>query len=464
MSSIVHDLVIIGGGQAAVPLAKSLTEAGQRVALAERKDLGGSCVNFGCTPTKAALTSAKIAHQARRAQEYGIHVGEVRVDFAAVLERARRISQASRDELVKVATTIAGLDYLTGNARLTGRDGDVYTVMVGERTVRTKGVVLNTGTRSVVPEVEGLHEIDFITAENWLHQETLPQHLIMIGGSYIGLEMSQFYRRMGSEVTVVESEEYIASREDADVSEAMQKTLAGEGIKFMLRSKLKRVAKHGEELVVTLEGPDGTQELRGSHLFLATGRRPNTGDLGLDSVGVKTDDKGIVEVDETLATNVKGIWAAGDIRGGPMFTHTSWDDYRILESQMIGDKQRTTKRIVPYAMFIDPQLGRVGMTEKEAREQHTDVKVATFNMTDSGKANMISETQGMIKVVVDGSSDRILGAAVFAAEGAELVHVYVDLMNAGAPYMVVRDAIHIHPTLAEDLQSVMSNFKGEDEQ
>ena len=458
MTSTTYDLLIIGGGQAAVPLAKALTGAGKRVALIERKHLGGSCVNFGCTPTKAAIKSAYVAHQARRAQEFGINVGEVTVDFPAVLERASRIAQASRKELTEVASSMEGLDLINGEARLAGRDGDAFAVNVGDRTLRTLGILLNTGTRSIIPPIDGLGEIDYINSENWLDHQELPEHLIMIGGGYIGLEMSQFYRRMGSRVTVVDAVERVAGHEDVEVAQAIQDVLAAEGITFVLETKIKRVSQRDGAIVVSIEGNDGPGELKGTHIFVATGRRPNTDDLGLETVGVETDERGIVKVDQTLATNVQGIWAAGDIRGGPMFTHTSWDDYRILESQMIGDKKRTTDRIVPYAMFIDPQLGRVGMTEEEARRLHSNVKVATFEMSSSGKGAELGETAGLIKVVVDGSNDRILGAAVFAPEGAELVHAYVDLMNADAPYTVVRDAIHIHPTLAEDLQSVLSSF------
>ncbi len=459
MPDITYDLLIIGGGQASVPLAEALTGEGRRVALAESKHLGGSCVNFGCTPTKAAITSARYAHQARRASDFGVMVGEVKVDFAAVIARARKISSESRKELANVVKDMKGLDLIDGVAKLAGREGDAFVVEVGDRTFHAKEVLLNTGTRSIIPPIEGLNEVDFITAETWLDLTTLPDHLIIVGGGYIGLEMGQFYLRMGSKVTVVDSSTQVASHEDEDVSDEIQKILAAEGITFRLDTKLERVGKKADGIVVTVKDDNGTSEIVGSHIFVATGRKPNTDRLGLDTVGVKTDDKGIVEVDKTLATNVKGIWAAGDIRGGPMFTHTSWDDNRILVSQMIGDKKRTTDRVVPYAMFIDPQLGRVGMTEKEACEKHSNVKVAKYPMSDSGKGIELDEQDGFLKVVVDGTTDRILGAALLMPEGAELVHVYIDLMNADAPYTVVRDAIHIHPTLGEDVQSVMNNFE-----
>ncbi len=298
--------------------------------------------------------------------------------------------------------------------------------------------------------------MDYIESGNWLDKTDLPWHVAIIGASYIGLEMAQFYRRMGSRVTVVAgNHDQVAVREDEDVSDALREILEEEGVEFVFCERAEKVAPDGEGLLLTLDGGDPT-EIRASHLFLATGRKPNTDDLGLDTVGLETS-KGIVEVDERLATAVDGIWAAGDIRGGPMFTHTAWDDHRILLSQISGDGSRTTERVVPYAVFTDPDLGRVGMTEREAREAGHEVEVMSFDMSrEKGKALEIGETKGLIKVVADASSGLILGAAVLASGGSELVHVFVDLMNAGAPYSVIRDAIHIHPTLAEDVQSVVA--------
>ena len=275
----------------------------------------------------------------------------------------------------------------------------------------------------------------------------------MIGGGSIGLEMAQFYRRLGSDVVVIEGAGQIAGHEeDADVASALQQLLEAEGIEFRLNSKITRIERANGQISVRLD----KDAIVATHLFVATGRRPNTDDLGLETVGVKTSEHGLVEVDNRLATNVQGIWAAGDIRGGPMFTHTAWDDYRILQSQLVGDGSRTTKRIVPYAVFTDPELGRVGMTERSAREAGRRVKTARFEMRRNGKAVEIGETAGFIKVVVDLETDRLLGAAVLANDGAELVHIYIDVMNAGAPYQVIRDAVHIHPTLAEAVQSAVS--------
>jgi pyruvate/2-oxoglutarate dehydrogenase complex dihydrolipoamide dehydrogenase (E3) component len=282
---------------------------------------------------------------------------------------------------------------------------------------------------------------------------------VIIGGGYIGLEMSQFYRRMGSRVTVIEEGGQVAKHEDEDVARALQRLLEIESIEFHLNATVKELKTNDGSATLMFENGNRLSEIKASHVFVATGRTPNTDDLGLDTVGVKVSERGIVEANERLATSVKGIWVAGDIRGGPMFTHTSWDDYRILLSQITGDGSRTTDRVVPYAIFTDPQLGRVGMTESEAQKTGTEIKVSRYDMKSNGRAREFGETEGFIKVVVDAETDRILGAAVLAAEGAELVHMYVELMNAAAPYTVIRDAIHIHPTLAEAVQSVLTSFE-----
>jgi pyruvate/2-oxoglutarate dehydrogenase complex dihydrolipoamide dehydrogenase (E3) component len=320
-------------------------------------------------------------------------------------------------------------------------------------------VVLDTGTRSAIPPIDGLDKLNFICAENWLEATELPEHLAIIGGGYIGLEMSQFYRRIGSRVTVIEEEGQVAGHEDQDVVRALQRLLETEGIEFHLNAEVKRIETNNGSATLLLEDGNGLSEVKASHVFVATGRTPNTDDLGLDTVGVKVSEHGIVEANERLATNVKGIWVAGDIRGGLMFTHTAWDDYRILLSQITGDGSHTTERVVPYAIFTDPQLGRVGMTESEARKSGKEIKVSRYDMKSNGRAREFGETEGFVKVVIDTKTDRILGAAVLATEGAELIHMYVDLMNADAPYTVIRDAIHIHPTLAEAVQSALTSFE-----
>lgn len=451
-----YDVLIVGGGQAGIPLAYKLAGDDRTVALAERKDLGGSCVNFGCSPTKAAIASAKVAFQARRGAEYGIEIPEVRVDFPAVLRRARGVSETKRAGLDKGLEGSENPVLIRGHARLEGREAGGFRVQVGDRSLLVGQVVLNTGTRTLIPPVDGLDAVDYIDAGNWMDREDLPGHLVLVGGSYIGLEMAQFYRRMGSDVTVVVgSSDHVTPGEDEDVAEAMRGLLAEEGVEFVFCERAQGVAPDGDGLTLTLDG-GAPAEIRATHLFLATGRRPNTDDLGLENVGIETDKRGFIQADERLATSVEGIWAAGDIRGGPMFTHTSYDDHRVLLSQMVGDGSRTTNRIVPYAVFTDPELGRVGMTEHAAREAGYEVEVHRLDMEgEKGKAFELGENKGFIKVVSDASNDRVLGAAVLTAEGAELVHIYEDLMNADLPLSVIREAVYIHPTLAEDVQSAI---------
>jgi pyruvate/2-oxoglutarate dehydrogenase complex dihydrolipoamide dehydrogenase (E3) component len=434
-----YDVVVIGGGQAGIPLAHALAKAGRSVALAERKHLGGSCVNFGCTPTKAAIASARVAHLARRGQEFGLRIPTVEVDCAAVIERARGIAIESRNGLNQDFEKSDNPKLIRGHARIDGRSGDGFRILIEDQSITAKQVVLNTGTRSAIPHIAGLDKIDYLTSENWLDHTLLPERLAMIGGGYIALEMGQFYRRMGSHVTIWQQGERVVDHEDDEISAALQKFLEAEGIEIRVNAKIESI-----------------EQLAATHVFVAVGRKPNTRDLGLETVGVETDSLGYIKAGPRLETNVEGIWAAGDIRGGPLFTHTSWDDYRILLSQIAGDASRTTERVVPYAVFTDPELGRVGMTEREAREKGVKYRVARFEMKRNGKAREIGEPEGFIKVVLEEGTGKILGAVVLAADGAELVHMYIDSMNAGASAHVIRDAVHIHPTLAEAVQSAVT--------
>jgi pyruvate/2-oxoglutarate dehydrogenase complex dihydrolipoamide dehydrogenase (E3) component len=458
MDNQTFDVLIIGGGQAGVPLAWSLAQAGKRVALAERKNLGGSCVNFGCTPTKAAISSARVAHLARRGAEFGLKIPQVEVDFPAVIRRARSIALDSRNGLDKGLEPSDNPKLIRGHARLAGRDEHGFRIVIGEQRFHAGQIVLNVGTRRFLPPLPGLDRVDVLHSDNWLEQEQLPESLAVLGGGYIGLEMGQFYRRMGSHVTILERGPRIVAHEDEDISSELQARLEAEGIAFRLNTAVNGVEKTSDGVQLKLEQSGATAELSASHLFVATGRQPNTDDLGLETVGVTTTKTGIVPVDERLATNIAGIWAAGDIRGGPQFTHTSWDDNRILMSQLTGDGTRTTRRIIPYAIFTDPEVGRVGMTEAEARQAGKTLKTAKFGMTHSGKAAEIGETEGFIKVMIDVETKRFLGAALICADAAELVHLIIDVMTADAPYTVIRDAIHIHPTLAEAVQSAVANL------
>ena len=426
--------------------------------IAERRNLGGSCVNFGCTPTKAVIASARVAHLARRGQQFGVRIESVVPDFTAVLDRARGIVHQSRIGLRESLQNHENVRVVEGHARFDGRRDNAFRIVVGDRPLSSPRVVIDTGTRSRMPPVRGLAGVDCLTAENWLERPDLPNHLIVLGGGYTGLEMAQFYRRMGSAVTVVEEREEIARGEDQEVAKALRTLLEAEDIAFRLESRGVGAAGSAKGVRLDLRRKRGREALSGSHVFVATGRQPNTDDLGLETIGLRPEDDGTIRVTKRLATKVRGVWAAGDVRGGPMFTHTAWDDYRILLSELDGDGSRTTDRIVPYAIYTDPQLGRVGMTEGEARKRGRKVRVGRFEMRENGKAREIGETEGFIKVVADARSGRILGAAVLASEGAELVHLFVDVMNAGGRANAIRDAIHIHPTLAEAVQSAVAGL------
>lgn len=458
-SSDRYDVLIIGAGQAGPPLAIELAKKRWRVALAERKQLGGSCVNFGCTPTKAVIASARVAHLARRGREFGLRIPSVEPDLAAVLDRARGVVVQSRAGLREALVNSRSLTVLEGHARFEGRERNGFRLRVGNRGILASQVVIDTGTRSRIPRIHGLGAIDFLTAENWIDRPELPRHLAVLGGGYTGLEMAQFYRRMGSRVTVIEKGPEIAAHEDEDVARALRQILESEEIAFRLETSAERVDGDGAGLRLSLTTKRKREDLVVSHLLVATGRKPNTDDLGLESIGLATAKDGTIEVTKRLSTKVRGVWAAGDVRGGPMFTHTAWDDYRILASQLAGDGSRTTERIVPYAIYTDPQLGRVGMTVADAKKSGRKIRVGRYELRKNARAKEFGETEGFIQVVTDARSDRILGAAVLCAEGAELVHLFVDVMNAKGRSAAIRDAIHVHPTFAEAVQSAVSALK-----
>lgn len=461
MKKTQYDTIVIGGGQAGIPLAHALADAKQKVALVERKHLGGSCVNFGCIPTKAVIASARVAHLARRAEEFGLTIPQVEVDLAAVLKRAKNLSADSRIGLEKGLEKKDNPEVINGHARIVGRDEDgLFQIQIEDDILKTKQIILNTGTRSLIPPIDGLYKVKFIDAGNWLEHDELPEHLAILGGGYIGLEMAQFYRRMGSKVTVIEECEQIAEGEDLDIAEKLQEFLEKEGIEFCLNGQIESVEKNKDKIKIKVDfdSEKPTKTLTVSHIFIATGRTPNTDDLGLETIGVKMDENGIVETDKHLVTNVEGVWAAGDIRGGYQFTHTAWDDYRIIESHILGDGSHTTDRIVPYAMFTDPELGRVGMTESEAKKSDKKIKISCYGMKKNGKARELGEPHGFIKVIIDATTEKILGAAVLAYDGAEMVQGYVNLMNADKPFTNLQDSVHIHPTLFEAVQSSVKSF------
>jgi pyruvate/2-oxoglutarate dehydrogenase complex dihydrolipoamide dehydrogenase (E3) component len=450
------EYAIIGAGQAGIPLALALSGAGHDTVLIEAKHLGGSCVNYGCTPTKAAIASARVAHQARRADEFGLEISEVKVNFPKVLAQARKMVEDSKKGLAKELPKTPHFNLIRGRAKLDGRDekGNFKILVDTGETVLAKKLILNLGTQTALPEIPGLAVDQMITAENWLYQEELPKSLIILGSGYIGVEMAQFYQRMGSEVTLVEPGDQILSHEDKDIADALEGFLEKEGIRFYKKSHPQKIEKTSEGWKVSLEH----KELSAAHIFVATGRSPSTKAVGLETLEIECDEKGFVKCDQRLATNVPGVWVAGDLRGGFCFTHTSWDDFRILKSFFLGDGSRTLERIVPYAVFSDPELGRVGLSEKDALKKYPGARIGTFKFTDNGKATEIREPEGLIKLIAHPEKDELLGATVLGAHGSEVVQLYVTLMNAKAPYSVIREAIYIHPTLAEAAQSVVSEI------
>jgi pyruvate/2-oxoglutarate dehydrogenase complex dihydrolipoamide dehydrogenase (E3) component len=447
------DTAIIGAGQAGVPLARALADAGKPVALFEAKHLGGSCVNFGCTPSKAMIASSRLAAQARRAAEWGLRIPTVEVDFAAVMERTRAIVKESTDALDGSFAGRGNPRLIRAWARLDGREGERFRIRAGEDVILARQVVLDTGTRTAMPDIPGLDQVPCITAETWVDLTELPEALVFLGGGTIALEMAQAFRRLGSRVTIIETASRLAAHEDADVAQALHDMLTGEGVAVHLDAAAESVEMTDRGFRLYLK--TGTV-ITGSHIFIAAGRRPNTDQLGLETVGVQCGDKGMVEVDEHLRTSIPGIWAAGDIRGGPQFTHTAYDDFGVICSQLLGDGGKTAERIVGYAVFTEPELGRVGMTEQQARQAGHDIRIGRYEMKNSGKAREIGYREGFIKVIAEAGTNRILGAAVLAADGAETVQLYLELMNAGATTETMLNAVHIHPTFGEAAKNAVA--------
>ena len=442
------DLFVIGSGQAAEEIVEKCGDRGLRVTVAERAEAGGSCVNFGCTPSKTAIESGRLAALARRADEFGISIPTVRPDYARVLELARQKALESRQGVVERY----GDRLVRGQARLAGREGDRIVVEVGGARHLTDRVVIDVGTRSLMPKIDGLGKIRCITAENWLYEHALPRRLVLLGGGYICVEMCQFYRRMGvEEVTVVDTGDQILSREDPDVAKAVQATMEAEGVRFILGTRFGEVRQTEGGIVLDCGGTP----LAADALFVATGREPNTGDLGLETLGIETDDRGFVKIDERCRTNDPKVFCTGDARGGAMFTHTAWDDARVVLGAILGDNGHTTKRVVPYAVFTDPPLGRVGMGEKEAAEAGRAFDVLRFDLAKNAHADEARKTTGFIKVLLEKGTDKILGAAYFGETGPDLIHMYGLLMVGDLPASLLREAVITHPTYAEGVQAVL---------
>jgi pyruvate/2-oxoglutarate dehydrogenase complex dihydrolipoamide dehydrogenase (E3) component len=453
------DAVVLGTGQAGKPLATALAKAGWRVAVVERDAVGGSCINYGCTPTKTLVASARVAYLARRAGDYGVRVGAVEVDMPRVRQRKAATVESFRSYVERQLERTAGLELLHGRARFVApREVEVATAS-GRRRLHAPHVFINTGTRAAVPALPGLGGVPFLDNASVMELDEVPAHLLVLGGGYIGLEFAQIYRRFGSRVTVVQRGPQLLGREDEDVAVAVRQLLVEDGIEVLLSTQAVRVDGRAGDLRLLVEGDAGRRELAGTHLLVAVGRTPNSDDLGLDAAGIATDDSGFVRSDDQLRTTAEGVWALGDVKGGPAFTHVSYDDFRIVRDRLLhGEERSIAGRLVPYTVFLDPQLGRVGMSEEQARQEAADngwqIRVARLPMTRVARAIEMSETRGFMKAVVDATSGEILGCAILGVEGGEIVAVLQAAMMGRLPYTAIKEAIFAHPTLAESLNNL----------
>jgi pyruvate/2-oxoglutarate dehydrogenase complex dihydrolipoamide dehydrogenase (E3) component len=450
------DAIIIGAGQAGPSLAARFSKEGQRVAIIERKHFGGTCVNTGCIPTKTLVASAYVAHMARRAQDYGVDNRAVSVDMKRVKARKDAIVEQSRDGLSQLLGNLDKVTIYKGHARFTAP----RTVEVNGELLSADRIFVNSGGRAAVPKMPGLDAVPFLTNSTMMEVDFLPDHLLIVGGSYVGLEFAQVYRRFGARVTVVEMADRLIVREDPDISDAVREILEADGVEVRLKAECLAVEKDGDRIAMNLECAAGAPRIHGSHVLLAVGRRPNTEDLGLDKAGVQVDAKGFITVDDQCRTNVDGIWALGEVNGRGAFTHTSYNDFEIVAANLFdNDPRRISDRITCYGLFIDPPLGRVGMTEQEVRQKGLKALYAKKMMTSVGRARERGETKGFMKVVVDAESRRILGAAVLGVNGDEVVHAILDVMAAGLPYTAISRTMHIHPTVAEYLPTLLGELQ-----
>jgi pyruvate/2-oxoglutarate dehydrogenase complex dihydrolipoamide dehydrogenase (E3) component len=451
------DAIVIGTGQAGPALAHRLAGVGQRVAIIERHRFGGTCVNTGCTPTKTLVASAYAAHMARRADEYGVSIGgPITIDMKKVKARKDYVLGFSTRGVERGLRENPGIAVYAGH----GRFVSPREVAVGDEILSAAQIFINVGGRAAVPDIPGLEDAGYFTNSTLLDVDFVPPRLIVIGGSYIGLEFAQVFRRFGSEVIVLEMAPRLIAREDEDTSRAVASILEAEGIAIHAGVRDLKVDKRGQEVAVSFAGENGPGEISGTHILVAVGRRPNTDDLGLDKAGVATDKRGFIEVDDHLRTNVPGIWALGDCNGKGAFTHTAWNDFEIVAANVLdNDPRRVSDRITAYNLYTDPPLGRAGLTEAEVRKSGRPALMAAMAMEDVSRAFEKGETQGFMKILVDRDSKQILGASILGVGGDEVIHSIIDLMYAKAPYTVMQRAMHIHPTVSELLPTMLGDLK-----
>jgi len=451
------DAVIIGTGQSGPSLAARMTQEGMKTAIIERKLFGGTCVNVGCIPTKTLVASARAAYMARRGADFGVAIdGSIAVDMKKVKARKDAVVRQSNEGVTNWLKNMENLTVYEGHGRLESASS----VRVNGELLEADKIILNVGARANVPDMPGVNHVDYLTNTSMMDVDFLPEHLVIIGGSYIALEFAQMYRRFGSRVTVVEMSDRLIARDDEDVSAEVKRILENEGVEVRLKAECVALAKSGDQVAITVSCEPAPEEVVGSHVLLAVGRRPNTDDLGLDKAGVETDPRGFIVVDDQLRTNVPAIWAIGDVNGRGAFTHTSYNDFEILAANMFDDDpRRVSDRITTYGLFIDPPLGRVGMTEREVRESGRKALIGKMMMTRVGRARERSETEGFMKILIDAETERILGAAILGIGGDEVVHSLLDVMYSDAPYTVIQRATHIHPTVTELIPTMLGDLK-----
>ena len=461
MDSMRYEAIVIGAGQAGVPLSQALAAAGMHTALVEREHVGGTCINEGCTPTKTMVASARVAYLARRGADYGVRTESISIDLTTVRQRKRAIVDSFRNGSQGRIEKTKNLDLIFGEAEFTAaRSLKVRKSDGAEVSLTGEKIFVNAGCRPSVPKLDGLSGLAFLNSTNIMELDQVPEHLIVLGGGYIGLEFAQMFRRFGSKVTVVQSGPQLLGQEDADVAEAVLQILREDGIEVLLKAKAKLVSGGAGSVKLTVESQGKTAEINGSHLLVATGRIPNTDSLKLQAAGIASDAKGFIRTNDKLETNVESVYGLGDIKGGPAFTHISYDDFRIIRTNLIEKGTTTTdRRIVPYTVFIDPQLGRVGMTEAEARHRGHDIRVAKMPMNYVARALEMDESRGFMKAIVDAKSDQILGAAVLGIEGGEMMSQLQIAMMGKLPYTALRDGVFAHPTLAESLNNLFGHFE-----
>src|SRR5438093_824394 len=451
-----YDAIVIGSGQGGTPLSTALAAAGMHTALIERKHVGGTCVNEGCTPTKTIVASGRVAYLARRAADYGVHTGPISIDLRKVRERKRNIVDKFRNGVQSRIEKAANLDLIFGDARFTGpKTVEVRSKDAVQRSLSAKYIFINAGTRASRPRLDGLDDVPALDNASIMELDIVPDHLLILGGGYIGLEFGQLFRRFGSRVTIIQSAGQLLTREDPDIAGEVAKILHQDGVEVLLKARAIHVRQVDRSIQLEVQQHGTSTTLVGSHLLVATGRTPNSDTLNFAAAGIRTNDRGFIDVINRLETTADGVYALGDIKGGPAFTHISYDDFRIIRANLLEKKNASTNnRQVPYTVFIDPQLGRVGLTETEARAQKRNIRVAKLPMTSVARALEVDETRGFMKAIVDGETNQILGAAILGIEGGEIMSALEIAMMGKLPYTALRDATFAHPTLTESLNNL----------